>query len=104
MRAVPASLVARAERLSRVHPLDAVAVITGIHRTTLYRLRNRGWRPGTTGPRRRPAPSDFSIQAKGMTSGELCRHYRAGTRAVARWLREKQPRPAMRPGPRSKRS
>lgn len=99
MKAAAPSIVARAERLARVHPVDAVADIVGLHRTTVYRLRNRGWRPTRNGPPLRPVPSDFAIQARHMTSGELATHYRAGTRTVARWLAEKKPRERMRPGP-----
>lgn len=103
MTPITPTRVARAERLALVHPLAVVAELTGINRATIYRLRDRKWRPGDYRRKRRTVPSDFAIQAKDMTSGELARHYRAATRTIARWLAETKPRARMKPPGRRRR-
>lgn len=79
---------ARAELLSRSHSTYAVSAITGISRNSLWHLKRRGWRALPSQKPIRPRPSDFAIQARHMTNLELCRLYRASTRAITRWRRE----------------
>lgn len=79
---------ARAELLSRSHGTTTVAELIGVHRSTIWRTRNRNWRDylGCIEKRRRPA--DFAIQARHMTHRELRRHYGAASATVTRWKRE----------------
>lgn len=93
--ATRAPIIERAERLSRWHPVVDAAAIIGVHPATVYRMKARGWRESSRG--QRPIPSDFQIQAKRKTVAELMAHYRAGYRAVRRWLDER-PRPRFKPG------
>ena len=86
MRPVPQSVYDRAELLARVHPLITVAELIGKDLAFVSRMRSRGWRMKPYPKRERP--SDFAIQAAHMNHTELCRHYRAGTSSVTRWLRE----------------
>ncbi len=99
MRPIPQSLYNRAEILARSHPLQVVAELIGKPRSTVSLMKKRGWKATQYG--KRPVPTDFAILARHMTFGELVAHYRAGTRTVTRWLREK-PRPRIKPGRGSK--
>jgi hypothetical protein len=78
----------RAELLARAHPLQDVAAILGIQPSQVTRMKQRGWKLAPPGRKRRPIPSDFSIQAGLMTFAELVAHYRTGNQTVLRWMRE----------------
>jgi hypothetical protein len=95
MKPIPQQLYDRAELLARSHPMGAVSLILGVCRPTLSLMKKRGWRAVDYSASRRPVPGDFVIQAKGMTHGELMTHYRAASRTIARWMRERRPRPPM---------
>ena len=104
MTPIPQSIYDRARLLATVHPMGVVAEIIGVRRTTLSLMKKRGWKAVDYSAARRPAPNDFAIQARHMTHGELMAHYRAASRTVSRWMREKAPRPKMKKPGRPRRS
>lgn len=88
MRALPQSLIDRAELLARSHQLQEVAAILGLHPSQISEMKKRGWKEGITGRKVRPVPSDFAFMSNRMSHAELVVHYRAGWRTVQRWFRE----------------
>ena len=102
MKPLPQNLYDRAKLLASVHPMGTVAEIIGVGRTTLSLMKKRGWKAVDYSASRRPVPTDFCIQARHMTHGELMAHYGAASRTIARWMREKAPRPKMKPPGRSR--
>ncbi len=79
------------ERIKRLVPTYGICVaaeIAGVSRTSVWRLKQRGWQPWTHDNEKRPRPSDFAIQCMHMDHAGLRRHYKAGSGAVTRWRRE----------------
>lgn len=83
----PQATTDRAKRLCEVHGPITAARILGIHRSAVHRMRVRGWLEGRPG-RERPRPTDFAIQERHMTHGELRAHYGAASGTITRWRRE----------------
>ena len=87
----------RAEQLARSHPLGTVAEILKLNPSQISGMKKRGWKALPEGAPRRPVPTDFDIQAAGMTFAELCAHYGVGHSTLIRWFKEtKNPRPSWR--------
>lgn len=85
---LPLEVCERAERLAKWHGICAAAEIVGISRTSVWRLRKRGWKACNHADQRRPMPSDFAIQSRHMTHDELRAHYQASSQCITRWRRE----------------
>lgn len=88
MRALPQSLVDRAELLARSHELQVVAELLGLQPSQITAMKKRGWKEAITGRPKRQMPTDFVFAANRMTFDELVRHYRAGNTTIQRWMRE----------------
>lgn len=76
----------RVKRLYGMYPHETVLELAGISSATLHALRHRGFKAAKR--EARPMPSDFPIVAPGMKYQELCDHYKAGYKVVARWRRQ----------------
>jgi len=98
MRALPQSLIDRAELLSRSHEQQVVAELLGLNPSQISRMKKRGWKEAISGRPTRPAPSDFAWMAHRLTFSELAEHYRAGNNTIQRWLREAAPQRRSRKG------
>ncbi|WP_267382582.1 MULTISPECIES: hypothetical protein [unclassified Sphingomonas] len=84
---------ARIERLARVHDDRTIAELTGASTSTIYALRQRGFKPVRRA--HRPLPTDWGLVAPGRTSEWLRVHYAVSPKVMARWRREK---PVAQPG------
>jgi hypothetical protein len=93
---IPQRLYDRAELLARSHPLGTVAEIMGIGRTTVSKMKKRGWKAVDYSSLRRPVPTDWAWRAPDMSVNELAAYYGTCSRTVCRWLREKPVRPLWR--------
>lgn len=90
---IPQSMYDRAELLSRSHPLGTVAEIMRVGRTTISKMKKRGWKAVNYDSLRRPVPSNWGIVAPDHSVNELARIYGTPPRTICRWLREKPVRP-----------
>ena len=88
MRALPQSLVSRAELLSRSHDLQVVAAILGLHPSQMTGMKKRGWKEAIGGRPVRELPDDFIYFSNRLTFSELGAHYQAGNSTIQRWFRE----------------
>lgn len=96
LRHIPQSTVDRARRLSEVHRNEDVASILGLFPSQISKMRRNGWKATDYSCKVRARPTDFAIQATGMTIPELMRHYRAAYKTVRRWMDEAKPRKSWR--------
>lgn len=85
---IPAETCERIKRLVPVHGICVTAEITGVNRSSIWRLKRRDWQPWSHDLEKRPRPTDFAIQQHHMTQKELRAHYRAASATVTRWRRE----------------
>lgn len=90
---IPQRLYDRAELLARSHPLGTVAEIMRLGRSTISKMKKRGWKAVDYAPLRRPVPNDWGIVAPDHSVNELAAIYRTTPRTISRWLREKPVRP-----------
>lgn len=85
---IPPETCERIARLVPTYGICTTANITGVSRTSIWRLKQRGWKPWTHDCEKRPRPTDFAIQCRHMTHDELRQHYKASSVVVTRWRRE----------------
>ena len=96
---IPQSQYDRAELLARSHPLGTVADIMGVGRSTVSKMKGRGWKATDYRHTRRPVPSTWGIIAPDLPVNALAAHYGTSHRTIARWLRERPVRGPMKRGP-----
>lgn len=87
-KALPQSAYDRVRTLVGCHPYETVVAITGYSKSTIWKMKRRGWQAQGNGYRNRPRPTDFAIQSKHLSTQALAAHYKTSTRSVTRWKRE----------------